>query len=255
MICLNGKQELTFSNMGLFSTSSPWTHPTVRIDTYEILYVTEGIVRIREEEREYTLRKGDCLLLSRGAEHGGFGGKTVDRTAFFWLHFSTPDIGAWSLPKTCSLPESAEKDLRELMHEAESDPTRAELRLSLFLLSLSDREEKHSRLLFEVEEYLRLHAAENLTVKAVADHFGYSPDHLSKSFKREFGYDLKAGINKRRVEKMQEKLLNTNDPVKSIARDCGFEDENLFVKFFRYHTGTTPTAYRNHFFRVHRNNH
>ena len=48
-------------------------------------------------------------------------------------------------------------------------------------------------------------------------------------------------------------MANTDDTLKSLAGQCGFEDENAFVKFFRYHAGLTPTEYRNRFFRVHRN--
>ena len=38
-----------------------------------------------------------------------------------------------------------------------------------------------------------------------------------------------------------------------IALQCGFDDENKFVKFFKYHEGITPTQFRNRFFHVHMN--
>ena len=139
------------------------------------------------------------------------------------------------------------------MHDAQTDRRMAEARLCLLLLQLGSGREYRNRQAYETEEYLRLHAAEPLTVAAVAARFGYSPDHLSRVYRKEFGRDLKSGIVRHRLEFMEARLANTDDTLKSLAGQCGFEDENAFVKFFRYHAGLTPTEYRNRFFRVHRN--
>ncbi|MDD7700214.1 MAG: helix-turn-helix domain-containing protein [Eubacteriales bacterium] len=58
-----------------------------------------------------------------------------------------------------------------------------------------------------------------------------------------------------RLSCIQGLLLNTDYSLKAISGMCGFEDENAFVKFFKYHEGLTPTKYRNRYFRTHRNNH
>lgn len=253
MICIDNKLQLDFSNMGLFATDAPWTHPTVTIDTYEFIYVLEGEVRIREGEHLYTVSPGQGFLLIPGTEHGGFGGNNTGRTSFYWLHFYSPDIGAWNLPKQKPLSEDTEKELRALMHDAQTDRRAAELRLAALLLRIGRGPEHGSRQIHEVLEYLRLHAAEPLTVEAIAARFGYSADHLSRLWREEFGYPLKTGIVKARLAHCEALLLNTGDSVKSIAHQCGFEDENVFVKFFRYHEGLTPTGYRNRFFRIHRN--
>lgn len=107
----------------------------------------------------------------------------------------------------------------------------------------------------ELREYLRLNASRPLTVAEVAAHFGYSCDHLSRLYRREFGCDLKRGIVGARLRHIEALLLNTDYPLKTIAHMCGFGDENALVKFFGYHEGISPTSYRSRFFRVHRNAH
>ena len=73
-------------------------------------------------------------------------------------------------------------------------------------------------------------------------------------YKREYGYDIKSGIIKQRLAYIESLLINTDYSVKEIAAMCGFDDENNFVKFFKYHEHTTPTLFRNKFFYVHMNN-
>lgn len=253
MICMDNGMELNFLTVGLFSTDAPWLHPVIAVDSYEIIYVLEGEVRIYEGEERYRLGAGEMLLLYPGIEHGGFGGKSTGKVSFYWLHFRTPDIAAWGQEKLRRPPRDTEKELRALMHDAQTDRRMAEVRLCLLLLQLGSGREYRNRQAYETEEYLRLHAAEPLTVAAVAARFGYSPDHLSRVYRKEFGRDLKSGIVRHRLEFMEARLANTDDTLKSLAGQCGFEDENAFVKFFRYHAGLTPTEYRNRFFRVHRN--
>ncbi len=253
MLNLDDRYFLSFVNMGLFSTDSPWIHPTVTVSTFELIYVLEGDVRIFEGDRRYKAKKGDLLLLEAGTEHGGFGAPTTERTVFYWLHFHTPDINAWNISGVRAIPDGAEKFFREMMHDAESDNRAAELRLAYFLLNTTRENECKNRQIYEVQEFIRLRAENGLTVADVAARFNYSPDYLSKVYKKEFGIDLKSGIDRQRIEKIQNRLLNTSESVKQIAFAFGFADENLFVKYFRYHTGISPTTYRNRFFRIHRN--
>ena len=200
MLNLNGQYELSFKNMGLFSTDSPWLHPTITVDTYEIIYVLDGNVRIFEGDHRYYAKKGDLLLLHAGIEHGGFGDPTTGKTAFYWLHFFTPDIHAWNLSNFQSVPAELEKKFREIMHDAKTDKKSAELRLAYLLLNSIRQKECKNRQIYEVQEFLRLRAKKGLTVAEVAEHFGYSPDHLSKIYKKEFGMDLKRGIIRQRID-------------------------------------------------------
>ena len=115
MITLNGV-ELAYSNMGRFDSDIDWIHPTVTIKTYEIIYVVEGEVHIREGADSYDLEKGDMLLLCPDVEHGGTR-HSHGRTSFYWLHFQCSDLSAIGFPKRCKPNESATvRTLVELMH-------------------------------------------------------------------------------------------------------------------------------------------
>lgn len=253
MITLENGLTMQFANIGLFDTDTEWIHPTVTVDSYELIYALAGDVRIREGERYYCVHPGEMLLLAPHVEHGGFE-RNTGRTSFYWLHFYTSDVGAWEIPKLAVAPHNTEKALREIMHLWQTDKTLTELTLAKFLLENRQRADSRGKLAYEVREYLRVHAREALRVEGVAKRFGYSADHLSRVWRAEFGQDLKAGITKHRLAEIESLLINTDYSIKEIAALTGFEEENAFVKFFKYHEKVTPSAYRNRFFGIHMNN-
>ena len=253
MILCN-ETSLSFVTIGLFDRWETWIHPTIAVETYELIFVTEGQVHIREGEKVYHLEQGDLLLLDPFVEHGGTE-TSEGHTAFYWLHFHAENMGAFAFPKQ-SRPDFVRvlRVMKELMQCREQDQkTVAELILGRFLLEGVRPVVRKSKLAHEIAEYIRIHASSPLTVEEVATHFGYAPDHVSRVLRAEFGKSAKTVILEKRLALIESRLLNTNDTVKEIAAECGFEDENIFVKFFKYHERVTPTQFRNEFFGVHMN--
>ena len=245
--------SLTYDYSGIFDTVKPWIHGSFTLPTHELIYVIEGKVKIREGSTEYDLVKGDFIVLSPDIEHVGYE-KSTGHTSFFWLHFFSDTTEKISLPKTGRAGPDAEKTLREINHLAHVDTRLAELSLAAFLIGLSsDFEQSGNKLAHETDEYIRINSDVKLTAAAVAAEFGFSTDYLSRVYRREFGINLKAGICRHRLARAENLLRNTNFGIKEVAELCGFDDENGFVKFFGYHSGVTPTAYRNEFYKIHMN--
>ena len=252
MLNVNGI-ELESSKMGLFDCDGDWTHPTVTVKTFEVIYVTEGEVHIREGERSFDLGKGDMLLLEPNVEHGGTA-YSHGHTSFYWLHYHCSDPAALNFPKL-SHPETAVvlRALGELMHFQQADPVLYELTLARFLMECGREAVYGDKRAYEVAAFIRANSRKALTVADLAERFGYSPDHLSRMMKREFGYDAKTAIVKGRLDYIESCLIHSTCPIKEIAATCGFEDENAFVKFYKYHTDKTPTMFRNQYFHIRMN--
>lgn len=105
----------------------------------------------------------------------------------------------------------------------------------------------------QIKEYVTLHVEKNLTVKSVAEHFGYHENHVSRIFKNTYGILLKAYIDEQRLEYTRALLTTTLYTVSQIAQMASFKSDNHFIKFFKYHTRLTPTAYRNTYINTHVN--
>lgn len=246
--------NIEFSGMGLFDTKATWRHPVACVSTYEIIYVIEGQVHISEGESEFHLEKGDMLILEPNITHRGCR-ESEGRTAFYWLHYTISNAKALPLPKL-SRPSAADiiPALKELIHLSAVSKRLSDISLAKLLFELvEDRGRGNSRA-HEIDEYIRLNSASPLTVTEVADYFSLSADHIARLLKREFGYDTKTAIVRRRMMYLKSTLINTDKTLKEIAWECGFEDENALVKFFKYHENTTPTAFRNKFFYLYKNN-
>lgn len=75
--------------IGHVSYTEPWKHFTRTIDEYLLYIVKSGELYIKEGNTEYSLRKGDLLLLEPNIEHTGFKEAVCH---YYYFHFKHPKI-------------------------------------------------------------------------------------------------------------------------------------------------------------------
>jgi AraC-like DNA-binding protein len=68
--------------------------------------------------------------------------------------------------------------------------------------------------------------------------------YFCKQFKKATGVTFTNYLNRVRVEKAKEMLLNPHARVSEVAFDVGFQSLTHFNRVFRNLTGESPTAYR-----------
>ena len=67
---------------------------------------------------------------------------------------------------------------------------------------------------------------------------------LVRHFKRDRGCRVIDELTRMRVTRGTRLLAEGNDPIRTVARECGFAGRNSFVVAFRRVTGITPTEFR-----------
>ncbi|MBQ8720001.1 MAG: AraC family transcriptional regulator [Clostridia bacterium] len=255
--------NITFSYGGLFQSESEWIHPRKIETTYEIIYVVEGEVFMAESrpdgEREIHARSGELFLLSPDTLH--YGTKVSCNVAFYWLHFS---INGAELPFAESFFSKFENAylFKELLHYNNLPAAPEYLVNSVLLHILSEMcltsEKKatgeYDSMAEKIYEWIRINSDASLTVASVAEHFGYSADHISRICKRHFGANAKRLINMFLLSKAKALLSNTDKYVKEIAAELGFVDDKTFIAYFKYHENTFPSEFRNRYGKIHMNN-
>lgn len=260
MIYFDNGGYFAYESAGEFHSEGTWIHPVRTINTYEILLVLEGRVQLRDADTAYNLLPGDVIVLEPGREHGGTA-ETNEKVAFYWFHFRT------NLPveeKYCALKDAYQlrQLLKRLLHVSNApacDPL--EMDASGYLVygelrrQFREKDQVGIHLLEQVKEYIRVHVRQRLTVRMVAEHFGYHPDYLGKVFQKHFQMGLKDYLNLQRIKCMKDLLLTTEKTVKQIAFEMGYTHENLFTKFFLYHEKIGPSEFRNQYCNTHLNNH
>jgi YesN/AraC family two-component response regulator len=249
--------NLHFSNMGLFKTTSDWIHPTRIIDSYEIIYVLSGSFDIMENNVSYHLEPNSLLFLDPHIQHRGVKMSTQPIN-FFWVHFYCDNFHSLGLKKIYS-NQALKNEMyifRELMSaQQEKQSLLCDLKLAELLLRLTTLSAQPKQIVCEIMEYIRVNSSENLSASKTSQYFGFTPEYCNKLFKDSLGITLSSYINKHKVRYIKSLLLNTTLSIKEIAVSCSFEDQNLFVKFFKYQTGVSPTEYRNTHIGIHLNNH
>lgn len=262
MITLNCNSTLTYVSSGLFKSAGEWIHPKRSIDTYEIIIMYEGNAFICENACNFELKKNDILLLEPSKEHYGYKSST-DFVSFAWLHFNAVGEHFQALPKLIHSDDlfSLRTLISQLLH-ASNTPNCSSITSDMFcaliveeILFLNKTTEiPGNTLAVQIKEWIRNNISKNITVQQIAEHFSYHKNHIARIFKNSYNISIKQYITSHRLKLAKDQLCNTLYNINQIALSCGFESENHFVKFFKYHSGVTPTEYRNIYINTHINN-
>ena len=99
LVC--GSLPVKAHNAGLFiSRGRGGRHPERVIDSYELIFVRQGVLDIHEGGKAHTLGPGAAIILLPGICHGGTADYPAD-LSFYWVHFS---LGSKAAPKSRTNP-------------------------------------------------------------------------------------------------------------------------------------------------------
>ncbi|MHC1694906.1 MAG: helix-turn-helix domain-containing protein [Eubacteriales bacterium] len=254
--------DLSFDYAGLFTSDEEWIHPHRIIDSYEILYVLSGDVFLEEDGERYSMKPGDIFVLRPGVAHGGWQ-KSYGHTSFYWAHFYVSDFDMLGIAAGLQSTRddyrlsSYFKQLLHINNSTEYPSYARDMSIGILLGELAAantaQKQSHTELSHRVAEWIRINRDKKLTVASVASHFGYHPDYLCTLHKKTFGKSMKMYINSERIQYAKHMLLTSPMSVKELSAALGWEDEGLFIHYFRYHEGISPSRYRNNYFKTHMN--
>lgn len=91
------------------------------------------------------------------------------------------------------------------------------------------------------------HLAEDLSVPALARRIGMSERSLLRHYRKSMGETPARAVEKMRVEAACQLLATTRDPMKRIARRCGFGSEETMRRSFFRQIAVAPHDYRARF--------
>jgi AraC-like DNA-binding protein len=95
-----------------------------------------------------------------------------------------------------------------------------------------------------VIEYIDRNYATPISLRDVAEEFGYSACHLTHTFSQTTGTPITAWIIKRRIVAAQQLLAESNVNVAKACEAVGFNDLCYFTRQFVRHVGMTPGRFR-----------
>jgi AraC-like DNA-binding protein len=96
----------------------------------------------------------------------------------------------------------------------------------------------------KVQEYIRRHYGQDLTLSLLAEQVNLVPTSLCHVFKQVTGERVSDYIIQVRISQAARLLRETDQEVQTIAYECGFSTQTNFNRHFKRLMGCTPTEYR-----------
>ncbi len=116
-----------------------------------------------------------------------------------------------------------------------------------FIMRLSNKSggSARQRLAALLMRYLEeQYSDQNLSLSAMADHFGYTSNYISTLIKEETGMGFLEYLTRVRLDHAAELLKTTDNLVSDIAFKTGFGHVNTFIRAFRRYYHSTPAQFR-----------
>lgn len=215
---------------------------TIRLDAGP-----EGLGRcaglLAGKDREAVTQAADPVVrrLSRAleaAEHDGreFGGLYADalRLAIVTRLLSTPslaDIDMPEAPRTAPALARIEAPAEMPVEAPVNAPRRPKSGLPKW---------RFKRVITYIEENI----GESVTLAGMAEAAGLSRMHFAAQFRVATGVRPHEFLLRRRIERAQQMLLETRDPLVEVALAVGFQTQAHFTTVFRRFVGDTPYQWR-----------
>ena len=96
--------------------------------------------------------------------------------------------------------------------------------------------------------YIENNYMQSISLEDLATTTGFTPKYFCKFFRFMTGISPIDYVNKYRIEKACEELLNSDFHVSDISLRCGFNDISYFIRIFKkYHNGLTPRQWQQKF--------
>ncbi|NPD92911.1 AraC family transcriptional regulator [Xylanibacter muris] len=92
--------------------------------------------------------------------------------------------------------------------------------------------------------YIRKNLNQAISLDILADMACMSKDHFIRMFRSKTGKTPKTYIIKQKMERAELLLVTTDNPIKNVAMQVGYDDCSHFNKTFKAFSGMTPTEYR-----------
>lgn len=266
----NSAIPFQYNMSGKFKSPNPeWIHLTRRLYDFELFVVTDGVLYIADDEREYVIEKGSYLLMSPTMKQYGY---RSGACSFYWMHFSpavpyetlyserqTTEQDALSLSVPLSGKLQSLERMVILMKQLQDSDKRygmrslnnftagvilAELSAQSFVARKYSNADNSPQLYNDICEFIALNIYNDLKVADVADYFGYNEKYLTTYFKKWAKVSMKQFMIQRKMEYAKAELTETNHSVAQIGYTLGYSDPHNFSNAFKKETGLTPSEYR-----------
>lgn len=256
-------------------------------DFIEIVYVLSGSAIQYVDARAFEVRHGDMIFLNYGSTHSF---DVREKFAYINICFSPEIMGktvitsknAFSLLSLLAFDEMRNESeggkisflgnerreieellmamLKEYKERQSAWSTVMENYLNILITrmlrktELGIQSEQIGDVWKELSDFIDANLQTELSLSALASKCFYNPSYFSRAFKEKFCMSPVEYITRKRLERAEQLLCETDLSVDEIGRQSGFSDRSRFYYAFSKYRGMTPGDYRKAYAKVKKSN-
>ncbi|CCG87233.1 arabinose operon transcriptional regulator AraC [Erwinia piriflorinigrans] len=225
----------------------------------------KGRGRVEQRENAFDCEPGDLLLFQPKTPH--YYGRSADsdcwhhRWIYFrpraywsdWLTWQEQIEGIGRLRLSNGLCDEFERLFASIEETHNAGRRYAEelamnLLERLLLRAIQEDPRSHQQVrdarVVEACQYVMQHLAAEVKIEEVARHVCLSPSRLAHLFREQMGVNLMRWREDQRVIRARLLLQNTMQPIASVGREVGYDDQLYFSRVFRKRAGVSPSDFR-----------
>lgn len=251
---------LTLEHAGLSELRGRYEMSRPRARFGLALYTLKGSAWLRTPVGERILKPGDLLLAPPRSAYA-YGLRRTAPWTIAWFHFTAGTPLAEALPPDVSVRRSflaaplvnaMDGWLYEALRDDPGAPRAAALHVELIALYLrreleppgDPRTRQAKQRLLELWDRVAADLAAPWTVADLAGVLHASPVHLHRLCHAHYGRAPMRQLTFMRMQRAEELLRGTADPLKQIAARVGYANEFAFSAAFKRHAQRSPRAFR-----------
>ncbi|MEG1608233.1 MAG: AraC family transcriptional regulator [Clostridia bacterium] len=236
---------------------------------YQIIFITNGIVEMQIEEKNYNITAPAIILLNAFEKH--LLKNASDNFCRYIIELeplqieNTLDFNIVNMLKLrpidfnhlLILEQSNANKILQMFEFIKSEVECAQslssliisaeitkLLVSIYRIFPIKNKECFNELALNIRQFIDANFADNIDVSTIAKEFFISTSYLSHIFKIYSGYSVKQYVINTRLFNAQFLLLHTNNSIKKISFLCGYNDINNFIRQFKTQYLLSPLQYR-----------
>lgn len=225
-------------------------------EAYEVLYVRSGNAEQRINTATFRIAAGDVVVIKSGDVHSTYTCNN-DLCDIDYIQFK-PDILTDSETVLASLSSGVihpdNKSIARLfdgLREIKNCESLGGELMSVgyiyalcgMLVNTVNKENReYPSIVMDICRYIESNS--DVRLEAVASHFGYSAEHLSRLFHREMGSTYREFCTGVKMRKAIGYLNENKSSLSEIAVSLGYADESSFIRAFKRIYGITPSAFK-----------
>lgn len=232
---------------------------------YIINLTIKGRGQVFRDEDAFDCEPGDLLLFQPKTPH--YYGRSAESESWHhrWIYFRPraywSDWLAWQDETQgvgrLRLPERLRTEFERLFANIEQTHTSGrrfaeELAMNLLerllLRAVEEDPRSHQQIrdprVIEACQFVTSNLAGELKIDEVANHVCLSPSRLAHLFREQMGVNLLRWREDQRVIRAKLLLQTTQEPIATIGRIVGYDDQLYFSRVFRKRVGVSPSDFR-----------